>query len=259
MINIGHKYYFYGSHNSIDKDVFIIVNEIPNNIETAIQYMKSLNKKYNLNWNINMIVINDGVVVDCIPSKGSIYSLNNSLYYTYNNHTQYFENPIKRLIEPNTLLNIYKCVRNILTQLTRVNQKYRTNIKPTLKGIHPWYKKIEALEKVNFAEIETFNQKYQSDIDTWKILAFYLGQSLSLLENIEIYTKDKCLEEHPCLDHFINRKQITILDKKILQAKLENYIRKIKHLNYINNKKNNIYNILELNEWKINTKTEKSI
>ena len=254
--NFPHKYYFYGSEDSIDTDVFIIVDEIPSNIETAIQYMKELKKTFNLDWNMNMLVIKDGVVVDNIPSKGSKYSLNNSLYYTYENHTQVYENPIKRLLKPNKLLNIYKCVRNILTQCTRVNQEYRDFIKP-LKGIHPWENKLISFEKIDFTEIEKFNQNYQSDIDTWKSIAFYLGQSLSLLNDIEIYTKKHLLEEHPCFENFIQRKEITLLDKKILQAKKNEYLKKIRKLNFINEKQSDgFYRILKLDDFVIDMKKE---
>ena len=251
-----HKYYFYGSEDSLDIDVFIEVNEIPTNIETAIQYMKKLKNDFNLDWNMNMLVIENGIVVDNIPSKGSKYSLNNSLYHTYENHIQVYDNPIKELLVPNKLLNIYKCVRNILTQCTRVNKEYRDFIKP-LKGIHPWETKIISFDKLDFTEIETFNQNYQTDIDTWKSIVFYLGQSLSLLDNIEIYSKKHLLEEHPYFEKFINREELTLLDKKILQAKKNEYLKRIRELNFINNKQEDgFYRILELDEFIIDMKKE---
>lgn len=251
-----HKYYFYGSEDSLDTDVFIEVDNIPDNIEEAIQYMKKLKNTFNLDWNMNMIVIKDGVVVNNIPSKGSKYSLNNSLYYTYDNHTQTWDNPIKRLLRANKLLNIYKCVRNILTQLTRVNEEYRGFIKP-LKGIHPWENKLVSFSKINFCEIETFNQPYQTDTDTWKSIVFYLGQSLSLLDDVEVYTKKHLIEEHPYFENFILRKEITLLDKKILQAKIVEYLNKIKELNFINEKQSDsFYRILKLDDFEIDMKKE---
>ena len=254
-----HKYYFYGSEDSIDTDVFIEVDEIPKNIETAIQYKKKLKLDFQLDWNMNMIVIKDGVVTDNIPSKGSKYSLNNSLYYTYENHNQIYDNPIKRILKPNKLLNIYKCVRNILTQCTRVNKEYRKFIKP-LKGIHPWENKLISFEKLDFTEIDTFNQPYQTDIDTWKSIVFYLGQSLSLLDGIEIYTKSHLLKEHPCFENFILRKEIILLDKKILQAKKTEYLKRIKTLNYVNNKQSDgFYTILSLDNETINMKKEHEV
>ena len=251
-----HKYYFYGSEDSLDTDIFIEVDEIPTNIETSIQYMKQLKKDFELDWNMNMIVIKDGVVIDNIPSKGSKYSLNNSLFITYENHTQAHNNPIKKLLKPNNLLNIYKCVRNILTQCTRVNKEYRNFIKP-LKGIHPWNNKLISFEKLDFTVIETFNQNYQTDVDTWKSIVFYLGQSLSLLDGIEIYSKKHLLEEHPYFEKFINREELTLLDKKILQSKKNEYLKRIKELNFINNKQEDgFYRILELDEFIIDMKKE---
>jgi len=251
-----HKFYFYGSGDSLDTDVFIEVDEIPDNIETAIQYMKKLKEDFNLDWNMNMIVIKDGVVIDNIPSKGSKYSLNNSLYNTHEKHIQQYFNPITKELKPNKLLNIYKCVRNILTQCTRVNSEYRQFIKP-LKGIHPWQNKLISFDKLDFTEIETFNQPYQTDTDTWKSIVFYLGQSLSLLDDIEIYTKSHLIEEHPYFENFILRKEITLLDKKILQAKITEYLKRINELNFINEKQSDgFYRILELNEFKIDMKKE---
>jgi len=254
--NFPHNFYFYGSEDSLDTDVFIEVDEIPKNVETSIQYMKKLKEDFNLDWNMNMIVIEDGVVVDNIPSKGSKYSLNNSLFITYENHIQQYFNPISRLLKPNKLLNIYKCVRNILTQCTRVNPEYRSFIKP-LKGIHPWETKLISFDKLDFTEINTFKQPYQTDTDTWKSIVFYLGQSLSLLDGIEIYSKKHLLEEHTYFENFIQRKEITLLDKKILQAKKNEYLKRIKELNFINNKQEDgFYRILELDEFIIDMKKE---
>ena len=251
-----HEFYFYGSSDSLDNDVMIKVDEIPSNIEHAIQYLKTLKMKYDVDWNMNMVVIKDGLIIDCIPSKGSIYSLNNSLYYTHENHPQQYLNPIKNTLVPNKLLNIYKAVRNILTQCTRVNSEYRQFIKP-LKGIHPWENKLKSFDKLDFTEIENFNQPYQTDTDTWKSIVFYLGQSLSLLDDIEIYTKSHLIEEHPYFENFILRKEITLLDKKILQAKITEYLKRIRELNYINIKQEDgFYSILELDEFKINMKKE---
>jgi len=251
-----HKYYFYGSEDSIDTDVFIVVDEIPKNIETAIQYMKQLKKDFDLDWNFNMIVVEDGVVINNIPSKGSKFSLNNSLFETYKYHDQKYPNPIKRKLDSNLLLNVYKCVRNILTQCTRVSKEYRGFINP-LKGIHPWENKLIALERLDFCEIDNFNQLYQNDIETWKSISFYLGQSLSLLDGIEIYTKKELLEHHSYFEQFILRKEITLLDKKILQAKKNEYMKRIRKFEFINNKQSDgFFSILEMNGHKINMKTE---
>ena len=82
MKNFPHKYFFYGSENSNDTDVILIVDKLSSNKEENIQYIKTLQLRFNLDWNMNMIVIDGGIVVNCIPSKGSVYALNNSLYET---------------------------------------------------------------------------------------------------------------------------------------------------------------------------------
>ena len=226
MMKFPYPYYFYGSDDSLDLDVLI---QIPKELMPLIQedrkiFLKRIEVEYELNWNTNLIVIEDGIITDTIYPKTWIDSVNNSLFTTYNNHIdkQVYSLPITRMVKRNNLLAIYKTVRTILSMLTRTH--YRSIIKPISNGIHPFNLKIEALSKIDFSTINTFNQDNTTDIDIWKIIAFYLGQNISLQNSIEIYTKkDLCLN-HPDMKSFIYREEITDELKIILNVKLKNYI-----------------------------------
>jgi hypothetical protein len=58
--------------------------------------------------------------------------------------------------------------------------------------------------------------------DSLKRISFHVGQTISLLENIEIYTKSDLIKEHPELSDYINRIPLNSyenLNNKIYQLK----------------------------------------
>jgi len=77
---------------------------------------KKLELEYNFNNKLNptLVVIENGLIVDTVYPKSSVDSINNSLYYTYNNHLnkQKFKNPIKHA------LNYYQFI-NVLEQFVQ--------------------------------------------------------------------------------------------------------------------------------------------
>lgn len=228
--NFPYRYYFYGSHDSRDSDVLIEISKemMPAEQEDRKRLIKSLEQEYDFPWNANFIVVEDGIVVDTIYPKTWIDSLNNSLYHTYdlNKDKQTFPCPINRLVKRNKLLAIYKTVRTILSMLSRTH--YRTIVKPILNGIHPFQLKIEALRKIDFTTIDDFNQDNTSDVDAWKIIAFYLGQNISLIEdNTEIYSKIDLCDNHPALKNFVYREEITLKDKQYLNHLIAYYLDEI--------------------------------
>ncbi len=225
-----YPYYFYGSHDSQDSDVLI---QIPKDMmmleqEARKQFVKNIENQWDLKWNTNLIVVENGIITDTIFPKSWIDSLNNSLYLTYNLHKdkQIHPLPITHLVKRNKLLATYKCVRTLLSMLSRTH--YRSVVKPVLKGIHPFHLKINALSKIDFKTINSFNQDNTKDVDVWKILAFYLGQNISLnRDNIEIYTKSDLCINHPDLYSFVYREEITNELKEVLNVKLKYYIENV--------------------------------
>ncbi|MBW1655343.1 hypothetical protein [Flavobacterium quisquiliarum] len=216
--NLPYPYYFYGSDDSTDQDVIIIISkeDMPEKQEDRKNKVLALLKEYDLNWNATLAVIENGKISDTIYTKSWIDSLNNALLQTYSLHEQNHELLVKEKHVRNKTLAIYKAVRTVLTMLTRT--EYRTKIRPILKGIHDFNLKLEALRNIDFVSISEFNQKNTDDIDIWKIIAFYIGQNIALIENdIEIYTKKKFVSHFSDLEAFIYRKTITVKEKEILQ------------------------------------------
>jgi hypothetical protein len=220
-----YKYYFYGSGNSIEKDVLIQIEkkEMPQVQEERKIFLKNLELEYHLNWNTNLIVIENGIIIDTIYPKSWVDSLNNSLYVTYNLHEQVFENPINFMVKRNKLLAIYKAVRTVLSLNSRTDK--RTLIRPFLNGIHDFNLKLKSLKSIDLRDINSFNQKNFKDIDIWKTISFYVGQNVLLIEqNIEIYTKNDLLKYYPELSVYINRFEYSNSDLNFLQCLLEYWI-----------------------------------
>ena len=220
-----YPYYIYGSSDSTDTDVIIVVpkNEMPLTQEQRKNFVLDLKNKYELGWNATLAVIENGIMIDTIYTKSWIDSLNNALLKTYHLHPQVHPLLIKHTIKRNKVLAIYKAVRTVLTMLTRT--EYRTAIRPILKGIHNFNLKLEAVLKVDFCTIESFNQKNTLDTDIWKIIAFYVGQNIALIrDNEEIYTKADLIAKFPDLTPFVYRQEITSSQIEMLQRYIGEWV-----------------------------------
>jgi hypothetical protein len=179
--NFPYKYYFYGSDDSIDEDVIIeITSELmPKVQEDRKIFLKNIEMQYDISYNTNLVVIENGIITDTIYPKSWIDSVNNSVFYTYKNHLhkQVYELPIKNPVKRHKLLAIYKTVRVIMAHLSRTH--YRTLVKPVLSGFHNFDLKLNTLPKIDFSTIINFEQRNTSDIDIWKILAFYSSKYIT--------------------------------------------------------------------------------
>lgn len=229
-----YPYYLYGSDDSLDTDVIISIPKemMPEYQEERKKLVKALELKYQFSWNATLAVFENEKLVDTIYPKAWIDSLQNALLSTYHLHPQNFPLPIKKLTSRNILLSIYKCVRTVLTMLTRTH--YRSMIRPYMKGIHDFQYKLNGLSKIDFHTIDSFYQKNCTDVDTWKIIAFYLGQNLSLLQDgIEIYTKKDFIIHHPLLSPFVYRKKLTKNDIEVLNEFLQLYLCEVKKYDFV--------------------------
>jgi hypothetical protein len=226
--NFIYPYYFYGSADSTDKDVIIQIpqKDMPERQEDRKIFVWHLQKKYQLDWNATLAVIENGYIVDTIYTKSWIDRLNNALFTTYPLHNQVFPNPIVGKVRINVLLSIYKAVRTVLSLLTRTH--LRPLIRPTVNGIHDFNLKLKALQHIQWADLQHFNQRNADDIDIWKTLAFYIYQNIALLrDGIEIYTKQHCVEIFPESGNFIYRKPLTAQDKAIFQQNTNFWIQMV--------------------------------
>lgn len=219
MKTFPYPYYFYGSEDSTDVDVIIHLpkTDMPSHQEDRKRLVWKLTKEHQLNWNATLMVVENGYVVDTIHPKAWVDALNNSLWNTYHLHNQEYSLPIKGELSRHYLLAIYKAVRTVLCMFTRT--QYRPIIRPILKGIHPFHKKIDALKQLDFNTVRDVKQINGETADIWKTVAFYMGQNISLIrDDIEIYTKQHFIQEHPSLVNFIYRKPLNDTDFEALTA-----------------------------------------
>ena len=235
---IPYKYYFYGSADSIDKDVLIEIPsfELPEIQEDRKILCHKIKTEYNLDWNINLFCVENGIVSNTIYPKTWVDSVNNSLYNTYSLHEQVYTLPIDRCVNRNKLLALYKTIRTVLAMTTKTH--YRKSVKPYMNGRHEFKFKLDVIKTIDFTTISDFEQPNMKNEDAWKVIAFYIGQNISLIrDGIEIYTKGDLVSNHPELEPFIYRKNISDDAKVVLNNILKYYIQEIvlPYGNYISN------------------------
>ena len=235
------KFQFFGSKSSIDYDVMIFIESIPESVEDCKElceyYNKEINKIIidnnlpNKKINSNLATLKNGVIQNI--HKGMICECNNSLYLTYNNFYQLYPNNIERLVSRDIDHKILRCFRIILTFLSRTI--YRKEVKKSLRN--NLLEKINVLKNIDFTNID-FGNRNGEPIDIWKSISFQIGQTLLLTNGIECYSKEEICNHLPELRGFIMR-----------DTQLYDFKSIIKYLNelsdYVVNKK--LY-LLELNE-----------
>lgn len=227
LIDIGYEYYRFGSVDSIDID--ILINH-PNstgleNDSQLLKIIKEQNSKVK-EWNANIIAIENGVVTKSIPSKGAPDGVNNCLYDTYKFHLQKFNFPLKQKLERNRSVAIEKFLSSIFTfyKESIQNEFYKSIPKNVKNASIPLSERIEYLSKFDF-NLKPFESD-RDNIEAYKRIAFHLGQTISLLDGVEIYTKQDLIKYHIQLKKIIDRELIDSYN--ILNEKLNDLINKIK-------------------------------
>ena len=230
------RFQFYGSADSIDKDVAIILHELPELQEDRKRLVTTIKTVYNLpNYNIMLISVKNGVVSDCmVPAP--LCGLNNSLFTTYGSFEQIHPNAIIQKIDRNIPLACFRAMYFVMSCLCRTH--YRTLIRPLMHFRVPFEKKLDALLQVDFNSINSFNQKNMTDIDIWKKLAFYLVQYVALTRGKEIYNKtDACNYTEKSIP-FIRRMPLVETDKEWLTIMLQYIIHELNMNGYIHSDTN---------------------
>jgi hypothetical protein len=224
-----YKFQLFGSKSSIDYDAMVFIESIPDSVEVCKSMCEIYDKEiFNIlishNYpikkvNSNLAVVENGVLTDI--HKGMICECNNSLYLTYNNFEQIHPNQITKLVDRDVDLKILRCYRILLSFLSRTY--HREEVKKALKGTLT--QKIDVLININFDNID-FGNRNGEPIDIWKALAFQVGQTLLLTDNIEVYSKEEICIHIPSLSSFIMRRvdyYDYVLFKQYL-VELSNYI-----------------------------------
>lgn len=209
MIDIKMPYYRFGSKDSRDIDILIDHFDCKGeeSDKDLIESLKKLHPEIEKEkWQINIIKIEDAFVIKSIPSKGSADSVNNSLFETYHLHKQNHPFPLKGLVERCRILALVKCLRAVLTSFAKYSAPtyYETTIRPIIKSklFKDW---IDLLDKIDFNELQFDNDVIKKN--QLKSLAFHIGQTISLINNIEIYTKQELVYWHPELSNLIKREE----------------------------------------------------
>jgi hypothetical protein len=227
MLDIGYKYYRFGSADSIDIDVLVDHPEATGQ-EKDKDIICALKNQFPriADWNINIISIENGLVVKSIPSKGSPDGVNNSLYETFHLHEQKYSFPLTQRLERNIDAAIEKCLTAIFTFYKRTNQdKFYKSIPKEIKNGEATLK--DRLDKLNQFDFNLL--PYDDDMrnrNAFKSIAFHIGQTLSLINGIEIYTKADLVYLHPELSPIIKRENIGLLER--LNSKKDELIKTIR-------------------------------
>lgn len=218
------KFYIFGSENSTDYDILVEVDEILP-IEKSHDICKSFNFELSKILkdkpiNSNLAVIKNDRIVEVF--KGTSDELNNVLFYTYDNHEQYFDNPIKEPIIRDIDEKILRVSRFIITFFSRTD--LRVLVKSALRG--DLKDKLKVLKSLDFVTMNDFSGKKEKIEDIYKVIAFQFGQVFSLIDGYESdsYTKNGVIKNYPDLKKILNRGVMKIEDFKTLNSYLNRFI-----------------------------------
>jgi len=215
------KSYVHGSPDSVDKDIVYVVDEP---MESHI--CKRLCEI--LDGNPNLAVIKDGHVVWCY--KGVPDELNNSMYRTVPLHKENKGNPISGPVERDVCMKVIRAVRIILSHMSR--SQYRSMIKSALRG--GWKERLDTLWSINLEEIDFDSlNKNMSGKDILKVISFQTGQTLALIDGVELYTKGEISDFLPVLGPALYRENEPRI--KSVGLMLLTLIEKIKKMGIVDN------------------------
>ena len=201
------QYYIFGSMSSVDVDIMVIVDKIPDTIrecqELCKQYEEKIQPEYKRNGattepgkkvNVNICTINNGIVTNVF--KGTPDEVNNSLIDTCHLHKQKYLLAVTKRVERDVGLKFMRAARIILSFLSRT--EHRKEIKRALRG--DFNDKLDVLESIDFRTINNLGNKNVDKLDFEKTIAFQLGQALALVYgHIEVYSKENIAQIFPGL------------------------------------------------------------
>lgn len=220
----------FGSTDSRDLDHLYLAERLPDPAECKAFCSGKVDNR-------NLIVLRDGVVAETY--KGLPDETNNAVMATYSLHPQEGPNPIERRVKRNVPLKMVRATRMMLAALTRT--AHRTEVKDALASNNV-ARRIETLAKIDFRKVELTP-------DAVKSIAFQLGQTNALIENVELYTKteiaDYCEELQPLLSRQSAPLDILNVQRDVLLHKLSGvYVRQKGDLNLL------MYgNALAIDDW----------
>ena len=197
----------FGSESSQDVDAIVFVDSIVENPHYALEECKVYNKKISEFLktdkviNSNLAIVENSVISKVL--KGTEDEVNNSLIRTYDLHTQYFPNRIRAFIERDIDLKILRTARVLLSLISRTS--YRPIVKLALQK--DYKERVKALYQCDISKMfpDVLASKNVTYEDFIKVYAFQIGQTLGLLDGLELYTKEEIIDAYPELKPYIQR------------------------------------------------------
>lgn len=189
------KPYKFGSKQSLDNDLLYIVDCI-GTIEECKKMAENLQETSD--DDINFAVLENRQLVNVY--KGTPDEVNNSLFKTFFNFEQYYnERPVDLTIR-NVSLKISRCLRIIMSFLSRTSD--RKNIKNLLKSENVFYQ-LKYLFDFNFENINDFNKKNFTTEQIYKKIFFQIGQTMTLINGIEVYSKKGIINHYDVFEKYL--------------------------------------------------------
>lgn len=220
------RFQIFGSENSLDYDVMVFVDEIPEIIDQSHTLCKMYDTELSKiltdkPLNCNLAIVEDGYIVKVF--KGTPDEVNNALFYTYDFHTQYHSLVVKEPIVREYDMKILRAYRNILSFFSRSH--LRAVIKPALRG--DLRDKIPVMKMIDFEVMKDFPGKKESIKDIYKVISFQFGQLFSLVDGFEkdSYTKNGLIQNYPDLAPMLRREELSDRDYKTLNIYLDRLIK----------------------------------
>jgi len=215
----------FGSKSSTDYDIMFFVDVLGTTQESH-EIIEKIDKEYSKIYsdkpiNSNICIVKDGIVVDVF--KGTADEVNNALFLTYDFHEQKHPNQITKIIERDTELKILRTARVLLSFLSRT--EHRKEVKRVLKS--DLIQKLDVLMNIDLETITDLGTRKVKWEDYLKTMSFQLGQTLGLMNGIELYTKEDISAYYPKLSGMLNR---IGEDLETLDVFKENFIIKVDHL-----------------------------
>lgn len=183
----------HGSENSLDVDAYIIVPKVLD-FKEAKKFCDSYK-----DVNANLLYLENGQVA--WSYKGTIDECNNSILATYSLHEQTSPNPIEAPMQRDYGLKMLRTLRGLLSYNSRT--ELRTQVKQALVSDDLDFR-FDVLRQVDLTKVDDFQKS--TITETYKFLAFQLGQTLALLQdNEELFTKNAVGAKYPQLQVYLDR------------------------------------------------------
>ena len=182
-------FYQFGSQDSQDIDLLVLVSQlgkIHTNKNRVFEIEEALRSQYEKELNVNLAVLRDGEIKEVF--KGTADEVNNSVYSTYQYHSQKFPLKIEKLVSRDVDLKVVRALRIMLSFLSRT--KYRSGVKKALKSeVRDQFIQLQGLDLKTINTQEDLGKASILIEDYFKNVAFQMGQTLALIKGKELYTK----------------------------------------------------------------------